>query len=213
MSSATSVVEKVGGFDPESVYAGPAHGSMAAGTVADSIASAFEIIEHRLEDTKLRLYGPAVERTAVERLFDARLNAKVSTAQVAMHLDRNWRNKLFASLDDLLDPDDWHEDDELMQSASYATFLRLVLHVRPARSPSLGLSNQGNVLAAWINGEHRLALECLPQDIIRWSLSCRIDDELERAVGETPVRRLRAVLAPYGPERWFANATDTAASR
>jgi hypothetical protein len=216
MSSATSIAGKVRGFDLESVYAGPARGSAAAGTVAASIASAFDDIEHRLTETRLRVLSPpepATDRPAAERLFNVLVNAKVFTAQVAMHLDRNWRNKLFANLDDLLDPNDWHEDDEPMLSSSFATFLRMILHIRPVRSPSLGLSNQGHLMAAWTSGENRLALECLPQDLIRWSVSCKIDEELERAVGETPVRRVLAVLAPYGPERWFANAPDAAAPR
>lgn len=216
MSSETSVTGRVRGYDLEGTYAGLVRGSAAAGPEADAIALDFEDMEHRITETKRRvlsILGPATDKSAAETLFDVLVNAKVFTAQVAMHLDRNWRNKLFAKLDDLLDPKDWHEEDEPMRASSFSTFLRMVLHIHPVRNPSLGLSNQGNLLAAWISGENRLALECLPQDIIRWSVSCKIDDELERAVGETPVRRLRAVLSPYGPERWFADAPVATAPR
>src|ERR1700730_14825270 len=49
----------------------------------------------------------ADENTLQERLFDALAGAKVLTAQVAMHLDRQWRDKLFRQLDSLHDPDEW----------------------------------------------------------------------------------------------------------
>jgi hypothetical protein len=131
------------------------------------------------------------------------------TSNVVMHLDREWRDRLFAQLDDLLDVQDWHEDDEPLLDESFRTFLRLILYQQPKRRPGLGLSHRGHLVAAWTTGADRLTLECAPGDTIRWVLSCQIDGEHERAAGETHVARLPEILRPYGPDRWFADADQT----
>src|SRR5689334_1037261 len=55
-----------------------------------------------------------------ERLYDSLATAKVMTAQVAMYLDRPWRDRLFAQLDSLLDAAEWHEEDVPINGASFA---------------------------------------------------------------------------------------------
>lgn len=140
-----------------------------------------------------------------EKLFDALAQVKLLTAQVAMHLDAEWRNGIFEQLDDLLDAEDWHEDDDPIKASSFETFLRMIVFHGPSRRPGLGLSNRAYLIAAWTSGLDRLTIEFLPHDVVRWVLSCEVDGEGERAAGETPVRRLMEVLAPYSPLRWFAS--------
>jgi hypothetical protein len=122
-----------------------------------------------------------------------------------MHLGTEWRSRIFEQLDDLLDPEDWHEDDDPLKTSSFDTFLRMVIFHNPTRRPGFGQSNSGNLIAAWTTGSDRLTIEFLPNDMVRWVLSCEVDSESERAAGETPVRRLMEVLAPYTPSRWFAD--------
>jgi hypothetical protein len=148
--------------------------------------------------------------STAERLDAALASAKVMTSNVVMHLDREWRDRLFAQLDDLLDIEDWHEDDEPLLDESFRTFLRLILYQQPKRRPGLGLSHRGHLIAAWTTGADRLTLECAPDDMIRWVLSCEINGERERAAGETHVSRLPEILRSYGPDRWFADADQAA---
>jgi hypothetical protein len=143
--------------------------------------------------------------STAERLHAALASAKVMTSDVAMHLDREWRDRLFAQLDDLLNVEDWHEDDEPLLDESFRTFLRLILYQKPKRRPGLGLSHRGYLIAAWTADADRLTLECAPDDMIRWVLSCEINGERERAAGETHVARVPEILQPYRPDRWFAN--------
>jgi hypothetical protein len=150
------------------------------------------VLKHRPESTE-------------ERLDAALASAKVMTSNVVMHLDREWRDGLFAQLDDLLEIEDWHEDDEPLLDESFRTFLRLILYQKPKRRPGLGLSHRGHLIAAWTTGADRLTLECAPDDTIRWVLSCQTDGERERAAGETHVARLPEVIRPYRPDRWFAD--------
>jgi hypothetical protein len=138
-----------------------------------------------------------------ERLFDARAAAKVLTASVAMHLDSKYREKLFAQIDSLHDADEWPEGDEPLLLESFSVFLRVYLDLQPHRNPSLGLAPSGNLLAAWIRDEDRLYLEFLPMRRVRWSLSRGVGKDTERAAGEAPTARLRAVLSPYDIEHWL----------
>ena len=148
----------------------------------------------------------AADKPLPERLYDALARVKLLTAQVAMHLDTEWRSRIFEQLDDLLDAKDWHEDDDPINASSFETFLRMIIFHNPSRRPGFGVSNRGYLIAAWTSGSDRLTIECRPNDTVRWVLSCEIDGETERASADTPVRRLMEVLAPYSPPRWFADA-------
>jgi hypothetical protein len=173
--------------------------------ITDSLAEIKDWASRRLGsaiDPRVLKLRPA---PTAERLDTALASAKVMTSNVAMHLDREWRDRLFAQLDDLLDVEDWHQEDEPLLDESFRTFLRLILYQKPKRRPGLGLSHRGHLIAAWTTGTDRLTLECAPDDTIRWVLSCEVNGERERAAGETHVARLPEILRPYGPDRWFAD--------
>lgn len=145
------------------------------------------------------------DRSLDERLFDALANVKILTAHVAMHLDREWREGLFRQMDSLHDPVEWEGGDEPVQQASFATFLKAILSLKPERRPGLGLSHSGYLIAAWTTGRDRLTIEFLPNDRVRWVLSESRDEETDRFAGQTPVGRLAEGLRPHTPERWFSN--------
>jgi hypothetical protein len=150
-------------------------------------------------------------KTVNEQLFDALAQFKIRTSQVAMHLDREWRSKLFAQFDSLLSVEDWEPLDEPPTIKSFATFLRLVIFLKPERRPGLGATSKGEMIATWSVGSDQLTIECLPQDLVRWNVSVTIGDDRERAAGITPVSRLPAVLAPYVPDRWFSDVHSLSA--
>ena len=182
--------------------------SSAIGEDAETIRDS--LVEIRERQT---LYRPIYKLTKVEtadkplpeKLYDALARVKLLTAQVAMHLDAEWRSRIFEQLDDLLDAEDWHEDDDPIKASSFQTFLRMIIFHNPSRRPGFGVSNRGYLIAAWTSGSDRLTIECRPNDTVRWVLSCEVDGEIERASADTPVRRLMEVLAPYSPPRWFAD--------
>ena len=202
------------GFRPDLAY--PSSG---AGEDANEIKTFLKNLDHQTDrsESSRSVFIPKTqfskEKSCAEQLYDALAEAKVMTAQIAMHLDSDWQAELFAELDDLLKLEDWHEDDKPFGGSSFATFLRVILIEKPKCRPGLGVSDLGNLIAAWTNGTARLTLECYPGDMIRWVLSCKIDDEVERAAGETQVRRLPTVLQPFFPDRWFLNANDVPTAR
>jgi hypothetical protein len=157
--------------------------------------------------------GPsaASKKSIEEQLYDALSAFKVRTATIAMHLDRDWRSRLFEQLDSLLATQDWEPEDETPTLASFSTFIRMLVFLKPDRRPGLGATSDGRLIATWTVGDDRLTMECWPNDIMRWHLSTLIDGERERAAAETPISRLGAVLAPYNPQRWFnANHVSSA---
>jgi hypothetical protein len=148
--------------------------------------------------------------SVAERLFDALSRVKRLTAMVAMHLDAAWRKSLFSQLDGLHDPTEWELDDEPIREASFATFLKAIVEIKPERRPGLGLSKAGHLVAAWTTGRERLTIEFLPNDQVRWVLSRYYDDEEPvRIAGQMAVSRLVDQLAPYEPARWFCRESKS----
>ena len=145
------------------------------------------------------------DKTIDNQLFDATASIKILTAQVAMHMDKKMRDKLFSQIDSLHDFNEWNVDDKPVEKSSFATFLKAILQIKPQRHPGLGLSYDGHLIAAWTSGQDRLTTEFLSNDRVRWVLSCNFDGETERAAGETVVSRLYECLIPYFPDHWFLN--------
>jgi hypothetical protein len=151
----------------------------------------------------------SVPKSEADRLFDTRVQLKVLAAQVAMHVTNPWRDRLFKQIDGLLDPAEWCPGDAYPQIPSWWTFLRTMLHLRPARRPGLGLTREGYLVGAWDASGDQLTLTFLPADQIRWSVSCMIDGIRERTSSNTQVIRLSTVLAPYDSKRWFDLGTTS----
>jgi hypothetical protein len=122
------------------------------------------------------------------------------TATVAMHLDLTWRATLFATLDRLLDPEDWDAEFELPSEQSFSTFLRMIIYLHPTRRPGIGLSPSGHFLSAWSRDKDRIVIECIGNDEVRWVLSRTVEGERESGAGRVLLHRVPDVTAPYEPE-------------
>ena len=153
----------------------------------------------------VKLTAPGAETPLDQRLFDARAACKIKTAEVAMHLDRDWRKRFFAQLDTLLDVEEWDPQDKPVTLRSFSTLLRMLILLKPKRRPGLGATFDGNMVAAWTVGKDRLTIECLPDDEVRWVVLHYLDDERETAAGQTGLLRLLDVLQPYNPDHWLAD--------
>lgn len=148
---------------------------------------------------------PTSIRSLEERLYDSRAFCKIKTSEVAMYLSDEWRKGFFSQLDNLMDIENWEEDDTPVISTSFTTLLRMLTLIKPERRPGLGSTSGGNIIAAWTTEKDRLTIECLAGDRVRWVLSRIINGVRESAAGEVQLPRLQAVLSPYSPNRWFAN--------
>jgi hypothetical protein len=202
--------DKISALDPERpLFSGIYVPSRADSSTARDLSSTLEGMLRWADTTVLSRVGSGQPRVQTskplpERLYDALATVKVMTSKISMHLDRNWRSRLFRRLDELLNPEEWHEDDPILSASSFETYLRFVLLVRPTRDASLGVSNTGNLLAGWIDGRNRLTMELQPGDMVRWVLVRYVDDERETAAAQIGLTRLMQVLAPYQPECWLS---------
>lgn len=175
-----------------------------------------KLIDDRLRAMRVLLSGAAARIADVpaEELkglpLGHQLATKVAsfkrmTATIAMYLDPVWRTQLFATLDRLLDPDDWDPDFRLPTEPSFSTFLRMIIYLHPTKRPGLGLSPTGQFLAAWTRDTDRIVVECLPGDEVRWVISRMLDGDRETGAGKVLLHRVPEVTAPYKPEVLFAN--------
>ncbi|GEM_PF-3770941 len=147
-------------------------------------------------------------QSLAEQLFDATASVKILTSSVAMHFEKEWRDRLFSQIDRLHDPEEWDEGDRPVQTASFATFLKAVCDLKPIVRPGLGLANGGLLVATWVNGQNRLTLQFGPNDRVKWAITRYISEDLERVVGETSVSRLKQALEPYAPSNWLERSVS-----
>ncbi|MGE7469778.1 hypothetical protein ACQKLX_10070 [Bosea sp. NPDC003192] len=138
-----------------------------------------------------------------EAVFDRLVSLKVQASQLSMHLETAWRTGMFGQLDCLLDHDNWHLSDKLPRLDSFRTFLRAVVFNKLSRRPGLGVTAEGNIVAAWTKGKDRLTVECLAQDKLRYTVIKYVGEERVSAAGQAPARLLLRYLQPYEPEVWF----------
>lgn len=153
-----------------------------------------------------------LEETKESRLFNAVAALKVAVAEVSMHLDADWRARLFMQIDMLHEPDDWDESFMPVDLNSFRTFLHLILQQGPLERLGLGIDDDGHILASWRNDQDMLSLIFLSNDKVRWAVSQHKDGEVESAGGLTNVDRLPTVLRAYNPEFWYGNANNLSSS-
>lgn len=138
-----------------------------------------------------------------ERVFNALSSAKIWTSRVAMHMDRNTRDRFFRQLDLLHDADEWFGDEQPLALNSYRSFIRFMLADGKNSKPSLALSPAGSLVAIWLSERDRLTIEFGAGDWAEWVVSLPLEERVERAAGSTSIARLSSVLAPYNPDRWL----------
>lgn len=149
--------------------------------------------------------------TAEARSYDALAKAKIWTSKVAAHLSDEYRRKLFQSLDRLHDIEEWEPGDAPIIEASFLTFLRTLIMLKPTKWPSLGLSHKGHLFGIWGNAQDRVTLEFFPDDQIKWVLSCNDQNgKTIRNAGLGPALSISSLLNPYNPEHWFHGRQQTA---
>lgn len=182
---------------------------------SQSLGDAYSAFANRTAEGRISTQGVSVRQqrakapTAQEidtKLFESRSSFKVAFANIAMHLSSDWRSKLFSQIDALLSPGDWEASDLPVSGDSSLCFIRTILYLKPERRPSVGATQDGNLIAAWTNGENRLTLECRPNDLVRWLVTADLNGHKDTAAGFTTIVSLRTILQPYRPEQWLLNA-------
>jgi hypothetical protein len=104
-----------------------------------------------------------------EKIFDVLVSLKVATSQYAMHLSNSERARLFARLDELINVDDWHEEDTLPSVPSFLNFLKWIIFSKNFEWSSIGVASDGNILVAWTRSGLVLTANFFPQNSVTWT--------------------------------------------
>lgn len=159
--------------------------------------------EREPHERQVRTRSVSTLQTLGEKLFDVTAAVKVWTAQLAMHLPLDARDRLFRQIDTLHDAEEWTESDTPVSIESYKTLVRAIIYHKIDSRPSLALMPTGNILALWKDGIDKLTIEFLPEMRARWLVQNHTTAGAERVSGTGPLERLSDNLAAYGAERWF----------
>jgi hypothetical protein len=123
-----------------------------------------------------------------EKIFDSLVSLKVAVSQYAMHLPKEERFRLFARLDELINVEDWHEDDTLPTSSSFVSFLKWIIFSENFSWSSIGVSNDGNLLVAWTTPNVTMTANFFPQDRVSWSAEVDSQSGIAHMVGIGPLQ-------------------------
>jgi hypothetical protein len=99
--------------------------------------------------TKSTVRTTPIRPSFQQRVFDARVEMKVAVSNYAMHLAPETRAKLFHDLDEVVNVDDWYEEDALPNTVSFRDFLKWTIYSKRYNWLSIGFSDEGKILVAW----------------------------------------------------------------
>lgn len=122
---------------------------------------------------------------------------------LAMHFSADFRERTLRQLKNLLDPNEWENDDTHIQTSSFRSFIRAMAVLRPIERPMLGLSDQGNILAMWASGGSRLTFEHLANDRLKWFISANSKAGPDSAAGVTTIAKLAHIADAQGMRALF----------
>ncbi len=153
---------------------------------------------------QLAIADAPLSPTVEEELALKRSQAKSLARRYVMLFEADWLPGLSRQIDALLDTDEWIEGDDMLSLASFSTLLSVMMALRNYRRPGIGLTPEGNVLAAWSrSAKDRLIVECLPTGRVKWMATAPMPAGNESGSLDTTPERLLETLAPFNPVHWL----------
>lgn len=172
--------------------------SSSLGTVPANQVSSIDKIQGTNWLKPARDKSETFESKVLTRAFDL----KVLAAQYAVHLTSEKRGYIFGEIDRLINPKSWDSDDELLDPESLRAFLKWAVYTHWRDWSSMGVSDYGNLLVAWRNGDGRVTAEILPSSQIRWTVSIKGLDQPEVATGICGLKRFPASIQSMLDDNW-----------
>lgn len=117
-------------------------------------------------------------KTFEQKVFDALVELKVSVAQFAMHLSPSRRRTIFDQLDNIINVDDWYEDDEFPSIRAFKDVLAWSIYADVPEWNSLGVDDDGDVLLAWHSDRVTLTANFDGNRLVRWTSRYRSEDDV-----------------------------------
>lgn len=132
----------------------------------------------------------APQKPFVQRVDDALVELKKAVAQYAMHLSAEQRQSIFEQLENIINVQDWYEEDEFPKLNSLKDLLAWTIYAGVPQWHSFGVDDDGDVLIAWHNEHATLTANFDGNRLVRWT--CRYqdgDDAVAHAAGDCSLRQ------------------------
>jgi hypothetical protein len=156
-------------------------GSRAAGAPGEQL-----VLGAQSSTTVVRI--TSVQANLQQRVFDSGVEMKVAVSQYAMHLSPETRQKLFRDLDDVVNIDDWYEEDTLPRYDSFRDFLKWTIYSKRFNWLSIGVSNEGNILVAWKSEQALLTANFSGNSRVLWTVTRTSPQGDTNAAGDSPLQ-------------------------
>lgn len=95
------------------------------------------------------------------QLFENRSNLKQMISKIAMHMKDDVRRDFFKQIDNLLDIEEFTEDDSLINPRSFHSFLNFFAVTSGLKRIALTVAPSGNTVASWLSNDESLHIEFL----------------------------------------------------
>ncbi len=135
-----------------------------------------------------------------ECIFNALVRLKVTVAEFATHLSRDRREQVFEQLDAVINADDWHEDDELPRILAFRDLLRWSIHSTFYDWSTIGVSDEGHILVAWVKANTRLTANFGGDGQVKWT------SRVQQANGEPALAAGKCSLSYFTKQATFVLA-------
>lgn len=131
-----------------------------------------------------------VEPTFEQKITDALVGLKAATSAYAMHITSDAMENIFAQLEDVINLDDWHEEDEFPRLQSFKDLLAWSIYAGVQQWDSLGVDDDGDVLVAWYSEQITLTANFDGHRLVRWTSRYQDgDDVVAHASGDCSLRQ------------------------
>tara|TARA_R110002095_G_scaffold183373_3_gene160565 strand:+ start:1311 stop:1892 length:582 start_codon:yes stop_codon:yes gene_type:complete len=118
------------------------------------------------------------------QLFENRSNLKQMISKIAMHMKDDVRKDFFKQLDNLLDIEEFTDDDSLINPRSFHSFLNFFAVTSGLKRIALTVAPSGNTVASWLLDNESLHIEFLSN-----SLATAVASLINEGEKETIVRQ------------------------
>ncbi len=115
----------------------------------------------------------------IQNLFDNRSNLKQLISKISMHMKDATRRDFFKQIDELLDIEEFTEDDSLINQESFRAFLNFFSTTHNLKRTALTVTPSGNTVTSWIVPNEKLHIEFLPSGYSRTIASLVKNEEKE----------------------------------
>jgi hypothetical protein len=132
----------------------------------------------------------SVERPFAQRVEAALVELKTATAQYAMHLSAAQREAVFGQLENIINVDDWYEEDIFPKLGAFKDLLAWSIYAAVPQWHSLGVDDDGDVLVAWHSDEMTLTANFDGNRLVRWTSRYKDEgDNAAHAAGDCSLRQ------------------------